>query len=287
MNHNTCWILDVDLRKFFDTLDHRCMRDLLSVRVRDGLVQRLVAKWLKAGVLEAGNITYPQSGTPQGGVISPLLSNIYLHEVLDKWFVEQVKPRLDGYGYMVRFADDFVMGFDNERDARRVLETLHKRFAKYGLKIHPDKTRLVRFERPNDKGPKPETFNFLGFTHYWGRTRRGGYAVKRKTMSTRLTRSLKKIYEWCSEHRHDPLREQYAALCVKVRGHYNYYGIIGNYRSLSSFKHEVERIWHKWLNRRDRGRSLEWDRFRKLLETVIPLPVPKIRHVRYAANPYS
>ena len=183
------WILDVDIRKFFDTIDHGHLRAFLKRRVRDGVLLRLIGKWLNAGVLEDGCITHPETGNPQGGVISPMLSNLFLHYVLDEWFEQEVRPRLKGQSFLIRYADDFVMGFSHEEDARRVLAVLPKRFAKYGLTIHPDKTRLVPFERP-DRGPKqpdtnrrepPGTFDLLGFTHFWSRSLRGNWVVKRKT----------------------------------------------------------------------------------------------------------
>jgi hypothetical protein len=190
-----CWLVEVDLKKFFDTLDHTHLRGFLRQRLRDGVLLRLIDKWLRAGVLEDGVLTHPEAGSPQGGVISPLLSNVYLHYVLDVWFEREVKPRLRGRAFLVRYADDFVMGFACEEDARRVLEVLPKRFGKHGLTIHPDKTRLVPFRRPADRGlatpvgPAPkdteeqvrESFDFLGFTHFWSRSKRGFWVIKRKT----------------------------------------------------------------------------------------------------------
>src|SRR5207247_2654515 len=183
------WIVEVDIRKFYDTLDHAHLRELLQLRVRDGVLLRLIGKWLNAGVLEDGSITLPEAGTPQGGVISPLLANVYLHYVLDVWFEREVKPRLRGRVFLIRYADDFVIGFACEKDARRVLEVLPKRFGKYGLTLHPDKTRLVPFQRPapqppsnsSEHGRRSGTFDLLGFTHYWGRSRKGVWVVKRKT----------------------------------------------------------------------------------------------------------
>jgi len=191
------WIVEVDIRKFFDTLDHAQLRNLLAQRVRDGVLLRLIGKWLNAGVLEDGELSYPDKGTPQGGVISPLLSNVYLHYVLDLWFEQDVKPHLRGRSFLIRYADDFVMGFTCEEDARRVLEVLPKRFGKYGLTIHPDKTRLVPFGHPerrrrDDSGPEgPGSFDFLGFTHYWGRSRKGNAVVRRQTSASRFNRAIR------------------------------------------------------------------------------------------------
>lgn len=279
------WILEVDIRKFFDTLDHGRLRELLSHRIRDGVVLRLIGKWLKAGVMEDGNLTFPDAGSPQGGVISPLLANVYLHYVLDQWFEQEVKPRLHGRTWMVRYADDFVMGFTHESDARRVMEVLPKRFGKFGLTIHPDKTRLVPFERPaprsSGKGQStsgcPGTFDFLGFTHYWCRSRRGYWVVKRKTAADRFRRAVQTVSAWCRWHRHDPVDEQQRKLNQKLQGHYAYYGMTGNFSSLKSFQELVKRSWWYWLNRRNRERSLTWAIMGRLLKRY-PLARPRIVH---------
>jgi group II intron reverse transcriptase/maturase len=286
------WVVEVDIRKFFDTLDHAHLRELLRRRVRDGVLLRLIGKWLKAGVLEEGVHTTPDAGTPQGGVISPLLANVYLHYVLDVWFEQEVKPRLRGHAFLVRYADDFVMGFACEEDARRVLEVLPKRFGKYGLALHPDKTRLVPFRPPRKNPPEaakvpsqPGTFDLLGFTHYWGLSRRGTDVVKRKTARSRFTRALKRIAAWCRSHLHWPLAEQCRILGQKLRGHCAYYGITGNYGALARFRHLVTRIWHTWLARRRRG-HLSWDVFNAVLQRL-PLPPATVVHSVYrrAASP--
>jgi group II intron reverse transcriptase/maturase len=283
------WILEVDIRKFFDTLDHQHLRELLQLRVRDGVILRLIGKWLNAGVLEDGAITTPEAGTPQGGVISPLLANIYLHYVLDVWFEQQVKPKLVGRAFLVRYADDFVIGFENEEDARRVEKVLGKRFAKYGLTLHPDKTRLVAFKRPayqskgsnREEGTKAGTFDLLGFTHYWGKSWRGKWVVMRKTASGRLRRAIKRIAWWCRKNRHEPVGEQHQALRQKLNGHYSYYGITGNARGLSRFLGQVTRLWKKWLGRRRRG-HYPWSEFRQVLQRF-PLPPVKVVHSVYRA----
>jgi RNA-directed DNA polymerase len=285
MAHGGGWILEVDIRKFFDTLGHAQVREFVQLRVRDGVLKRLIGKWLKAGVSEDGNISYPDAGSPQGGVVSPLLANVYLHYVLDTWFIEEVQPRLQGKAHLIRFADDFVILFSHEADARRVMEVLPKRFGKYGLTVHPEKTRLVPFYRPSketddskdDPNQGPGTFDLLGFTHYWGKTRRGGWAVKRKTMSKRLSRAVRSIAQWCRTHRHLPVREQYTKLSQKVRGHYAYYGITANARALANFLAAVQRAWRKWLDRRNSRREMVWERFAKLLQRY-PLPQPRIVH---------
>jgi RNA-directed DNA polymerase len=279
------WILEVDIRKFFDTLGHSNLREFLQHRVRDGVLQRVIGKWLKAGVMEDGNVSYPDAGSPQGGVISPMLANVYLHYVLDTWFAKEVLPRLRGKAHLIRFADDFVILFTHEADARRVMEVLPKRFGKYGLTLHPEKTRLVPFYRPSRKraGSKEElnqrsgTFDLLGFTHYWGKTRWGGWAVQRKTMSKRMSRAVRSIAHWCRTYRHLPVSEQRARLSQKVRGHYAYYGVTGNVRSLLWFLNAVHHAWQKGLNRRNGHREMTWERFTRLLERY-PLPPPRIVH---------
>ncbi len=280
------WILDVDISKFFDTLDKSHLRSFLQHRVRDGVITRLIGKWLKAGVLEQGALSYPEAGTPQGGSASPLLSNLYLHYVLDLWFAQDVLPRLRGRAFMTRFADDVVMGFEHQEDVEKVLRVLHKRLGKYGLTLHPDKTRLVAFGRPSGvSGSKPETFDFLGFTHYWGKSRRGKWIIKRKTAHERLNRGLKRIAEWCRRNRHRPIAEQHKELCQKLRGHYAYYGITGNDLWMQRFRHGVKRAWQKWLHRRSRSSTdMPWDRFNRLLERY-RLPPPRVIHSVYAAKP--
>jgi len=282
-----CWLLEVDIRKFFDTLDHAHLRELLRRRVRDGVLLRLIGKWLNAGVLEEGNLTFPEAGTPQGGVISPLLANVYLHYVLDMWFEREVKPRLTGRAFLIRYADDFVIGFASEQDARRVLGVLPKRFGKYGLTIHPDKTRLVAFRppsRPNRAGTagagRPGTFDLLGFTHYWGLSRQGFWVVKRRTASSRFHRAVKKIAWWLRIHRHEPVAAQHQTLWQKLRGHFAYYGITGNYEGLSRFRYTVVRLWRQWLQRRKRCGFISWANFQRLLERY-PLPPAVVVHSVY------
>jgi group II intron reverse transcriptase/maturase len=283
------WIIDLDIRKFFDTMDHRHIRGILKRRVRDGVLLRLIGKWLKAGVLEGGERSYPERGTPQGGVISPMLSNIYLHEVLDKWFESEVKPRLRGEAFLVRFADDAILVFSSRRDAKRVMEVLPKRFGRYGLSIHPEKTRLVWFGKPGkhevgtQNPPMWDKFDFLGFTHYWGRSRKGQWVVKRKTEMGRFTRALKRVAEWCKRNRHASIGEQQEALSQKLMGHYAYYGITGNFVCLSSFHYEVKKVWRKWLSRRSRGNPMPWERFIEMLRRY-PLPTARVVHSCYAAK---
>jgi group II intron reverse transcriptase/maturase len=292
MDLGGCWLVDVDIRKFFDTLDHAQLRSLLRQRVRDGVLLRLIDKWLQAGVLEDGDLTYPEAGTPQGGVISPLLANIYLHYVLDVWFEQTVKPCLKGRAFLVRYADDFVMGFACEADARRVLDVLPKRLGKYGLTIHPDKTRLVPFRRPANRPARsgcpevpPGTFDFLGFTHYWSQSKQGRWVVKRKTAGSRFHRALTRIAAWCRLNRHVPIGDQYRVLSQKLRGHFAYYGgVIGNVRCLHRFRYEVMRLWRKWLSRRGRRGGWPWARLNRLLRVLV-LPWPRGWVPPCAVNP--
>ena len=274
------WVLEVDIAAFFDTLDPEALQEIVRRRVRDGVLLRMIGKWLNAGVQEQGSITYSELGTPQGGVISPLLANVYLNEVMDQWFAKQVRPRMRGRCQLVRYADDMVLAFEKEDDARRVLEVLPKRLGRYGLKLHPDKTRVVDFRRPGrgkPPGRKPQTFDFLGFTHYWGKTRRGANAVKQKTAKDRFSRSLRRIRQWCREHRHDSLRAQQQALARKLRGYYGYFGIAWNYPALGKFYRGVRAAWRKWLSRRSDTAYISWANMMKLLERF-PLPQPRIVH---------
>lgn len=275
------WVLELDIRSYFDTLDHGQLRQIIERRVRDGAVLRHIGKWLKAGVMEERRLWHPERGTPQGGVISPILANIYLHEVLDVWFHREVMPRLKGRAFLIRYADDAVLGFSLEEDARRVLEVLPKRFARYGLTLHPEKTRLVRFEPKRHEGDdEPGTFDFLGFTHYWDKSRKGKPIIKRKTAGKRLRRAVKRISEWCRAHRHDPLKMQHRALARRMHGHYGYYGITGNSRMLEKFWHATQRAWQRWLSRRSQRAQIKWERFTQLLR-IMPLPPPRIVHSIY------
>lgn len=279
------YIIDLDLRKFFDTVDHTHLRTFLKKRVCDGVITRIIGKWLKAGVTECGQVSYNEAGTPQGGVISPLLSNIYLHEVLDKWFHGTILGLLEAEAFMIRYADDAVLCFKSKRDALRVLKVLQERLGKYGLSLNHEKTRLIEFRRPVifPEKEKRATFNFLGFTHYWGKSRKGRPSIKRKTEKSKLNRSLRVIAEWCKRNRHLKLREQADQLRMKLRGHYNYYGITGNYSSLAKFRHEVVKTWQKWLNRRSNKRDMCWERFSRLL-SYYKLPEARVVHSVYIAK---
>ena len=291
MSLSTSWLIELDIESFFDRVDRALLREMVARRVGDGVIRRVIGKWLRAGVLEGAQLSYPEQGTPQGGVISPLLANIYLHEVLDQWFEEDVKPRLRGRSFLVRYADDAVLGFEREEDAERVFEVLPKRFAKYALTLHPEKTRLLPFHKPgpNDHprggSGQRRSFDFLGFTLYWGRSRKGHRVVRRKTAKDRLSRALRTVEAWCRRHRHAPVLWQHERLSLKLRGHYAYYGMTGNGRSLASFRHHVERIWRKWLRRRSNAK-LPWAQFSAFLQRS-PLPRVRIVHSVYRRSATS
>lgn len=286
MGMNGGIVLEIDIRKFFDNVDRGHMRELVSQRVRDGVLLRLIGKWLNAGVQESGVTSYPEAGTPQGGVVSPLLSNVYLHYVLDEWFAKEVKPRLAGRAFLIRFADDAVIVFDNEKDAQRVLEVLPKRCGQYGLTLHPEKTRKVPFGRPPKGGPKgngkppgdetgPGSFDMLGFTHYWARSRKGNWVIKRKTAKDRVRRVIKRIAHWCRRHRHEPVREQRKHLSAMLRGHYNYYGVTCNLPALRQVYQATRSAWKHWLDRRSSRARMIWTKMEELLKRY-PLPGPNI-----------
>jgi group II intron reverse transcriptase/maturase len=273
------WLLEVDIRKFFDTLDHEHLREILSRRMGDGVMMSLIGKWLNAGVMEGVTLSHPDAGTPQGGVISPILANIYLHEVLDEWFVRDVQPRLSGRGALVRYADDFAFVFEQKQDAERVFAVLPKRFGKYGLTLHPDKTRLVPFYRPDLKDgndDRPGTFDLLGFTHHWGLSRKGQWYVKKRTAKDRFSRTLRRIADWCRTHLHDGVEEQHRALARKLIGHYAYFGVTSNYEALKRLRQRVQEIWRKWLSRRSQ-KGLTWMTMARLMGRF-PLPRPRIVH---------
>ena len=273
------WIIDADIAKFFDTIEPTHLRRILQRRVNDGAILRLIGMWLHVGVLEEGKVVRSETGTPQGGVISPILANIFLHTVLDEWFETTVRGRMGGSCFLVRFADDFVMGYAFKGDAEKVYRVLPKRFARYGLSIHPEKSRLVQFSRPYwRQGKGPGTFAFLGFDHYWDKTRNGGWTIKRKTQGKRLRRFLSGLHEWCRVNRHLNIVEQYQTLKSKLRGHYQYYGVRGNYKMLEVVYEHAEAVWKRWLGRRSSKRPLNWEQWMVRWQAICPLPKPRIVH---------
>lgn len=285
------WVLELDIRKYFDSVNRSNLMALVGQRIGDGVVLRLLSKWLHAGVMEAGQVHYPEAGTPQGGVISPLLSNIYLHEVFDRWFAEVVRGRMKGRVFAVRFADDLVIGFTHRKDAERVYRVIFQRFEKYGLKLHPDKTRLVPFGRPGKGGldgepaHRPGTFDFLGFTHHWGWSQKGYWVIRRKTAAKRLRRTLRAIGDWCRTNRHRGMWDQFKVLVRKLDGHYAYYGITGNGRCLAQVRTGTQKLWRKWLRRRSReSKALTWERMDRFLKEMFVFPYARVVHSIYHAK---
>jgi RNA-directed DNA polymerase len=279
------WVIKIDIKSYFDTISHPKLRAILDQRVRDGVIRRTIDKWLKAGVLENGCVKHSETGGPQGAGVSPILSNLFLHEVLDIWFEREVKPRLKGDAALCRFADDASIICKRLDDAQRVMAVLPKRLEKYGLALHPDKTRLIRFTRPpygkrrkrSEDETWPGSVDLLGFTLYWGRSRRGAWLVRLKTASDRLSRALKRINAWCRAKRHAKIGWQHQKLVLKLRGHYGYYGKTTNNRGVRQFRQGVIKLWWKWLSRRSQRSRLLWDNFHKLLKQY-PLPQAKIVH---------
>jgi RNA-directed DNA polymerase len=275
------WILDADISGFFDSIRHDLLREFLRKKMNDGTIIRFIGKWLNAGVMEEGKWTSSETGTPQGGVISPLLSNVFLHYVLDEWFEQEIKPRMKGRCFLSRFADDFVIGFELESDARRVMDVLPKRFGRFGLTIHPTKTKLIEFGRPKRtqlSGKGKGTFDFLGFTHYWARSKQGYWVIKRKTKRKKMSVVTKAIWNWCKYNRHLPIQVQWKKLCQKLRGHYQYFGIRGNYKPMEVYFEYTERAWKTWLGRRHRNGFIDWETFEKHHRVIFPLPKPRIAH---------
>jgi group II intron reverse transcriptase/maturase len=276
----TQYVLELDISSYFDSIVRKQLMEMVEQRISDATILGLIGKWISIGVMDDGRLLTSETGTGQGQIISPLLANIYLHHVLDVWFEEEVKPRLRGTAFEIRYADDGLLCFQFKEDAERVLEVLPKRFAKYGLTLHPEKTRLVKFGRrahyqAKRTKTKAATFDFLGFTHRCATSRAGTFVVHVSTMKTRLRRGLVAIAAWCRVHLHAPLDYQQQMLNAKLRGHYQYYGRRTNYRSLTKFVHSVRRIWRRWLARRTRGRCLSWQRFNRIL-TRHPLLRPRI-----------
>ncbi len=275
------YILDADIKGFFDNVNHQWLIRFLEVRVADKKFLRYVSRFLKSGVMEEGKYMDTEKGTPQGGVISPLLANIYLHYVLDRWYTKDVQNKCRGFTDLVRYCDDFVICAQHEREAYRILELIEQRFAKFGLELSEEKTRIVEFgrhamERKMKEGQHTETFDFLGFTHYCSRSRKGTFKVGRKTEKKRYTRSLKKIRKFVKGTRNLLKREEiWKRVKLMLLGHYRYYGVNENGRSLQNLRYEVVRMLFKILNRRSQRKSFCWDKFNLYLK-LYPLPQPKI-----------
>ena len=275
------YIVDADIQGFFQHVNQEWLIKCIQVRMKDPNILRLLQRLLKAGILEEGEWEESESGTPQGSIISPLLANIYLHYVLDLWFEKGVKPNIQGEGYIVRYADDFVCGFQYEEDARNFLKALVHQLAKYSLKINSDKSKIIQFGRfaEEDRAKKglgkPETFDFLGFTHFCSQSRIGRFRVKRKTSRKKFQAKIVSFKEWIKANRHKELTEIFTTVKAKLIGHYRYYGITDNSRMITRYRFEVEKLLFKWLNRRSQRKSFTFDQFNRYLERY-PLPNPKI-----------
>ncbi len=277
---NVNWIVNADITGLFDNIDHELLKDVIRDRVNDGGIIRLIGKWLNAGVMEGGNLSYPEKGTPQGGVISPILSNIFLHHILDDWFVKEVQPRLRGRSFIIRFADDFIIGCELKSDAERIMEVLPKRFGRFGLSLNQEKSKVVLFTKPGRKCSKGYgTFDFLGFTFYWERSRQGFWVIKKKTVRKRLSRFMKSIWDWCKSNRHDRIEDQYLKLSQKLSGYYQYFGVIGNYKSLQPVYENAKVAWRYWLSRRSHKGGISWEKFEDIWAKY-SFPRPRIVHNR-------
>ena len=275
MNRKIRYVLDADIEGCFDNFDHGILRELLTKRVKDKGILRLIDQWLKVGIVDGNAMHLNSKGTPQGNIISPLLCNVYLHYVLDQWMMETVRPLLKGEIFMVRYADDFVIGFEYQEDALKVMNTLPKRMNKYGLRIHPEKTKLVDFN-PYGNGKVP-TIDFLGFTHYWTKSKKGIAIIKRRTTAKGLRKGISKIEDYCKDHRHERLKVQHKKLKSKLHGLYQYHGIRSNFQALKAFYRTVHQRWFYWLNRRSQTNSYTWKGYKKLLEHFV-FPRPRIIH---------
>lgn len=270
------YIIDADMQNYFGSINHQCLREFLDQRIKDGVIRRMIDKWLKAGILEDGEVKYPREGTPQGGTISPLLSNVYLHYVLDEWFKEQIEPLLRGESFLIRYADDFLLGFTNREDAMRVMKVLPQRLGKYGLTLHPEKTKLIELQ--DEEGGHSKKFDFLGFTHYMSKSQKGVAVLKRKTSSKKLKASLKRMYEWIKLNREGQPGGIIVELNRKLKGHYSYYGITFNSKMINSFYEQTKRMLFKWLNRCGDREAWTWKKYNQLINEWVPLARPKIYH---------
>ena len=280
-------VVDMDIEQFFNNVDHVWMMKCLEQRIKDTSLLRLIVRFLKAGVMEEGNTMETDRGTPQGGNLSPVLSNVFLHYVLDLWFEKVIKPDLKGYAQLTRFCDDFIVVFERGEEARAFGEALPKRLAKFGLKIKESKSRIVEFGRPvwkraQEEGSKAGTFDFLGFTHYCDKTRKGKFKLNRKTSAKKFRTKLKTLNLWMKSVRNQKsLKEWWPVLRSKLMGHYRYYGVSGNTRALQTYYIQSLRLAYKWVNRRSQKRSYTWASFKKHLDWN-PLPTPRIYHDLYA-----
>ena len=259
------YVAEADIKGYFDNINHEWLGRMLRERIDDGALLHLIEKWLKAGVLDTtGQVLHPATGTPQGGIVSPILANVYLHYVLDLWFEKVVKRHCHGEARLIRFADDFVCAFENQVDAERFYQVLGKRLGKFGLELSAEKTRIIPFSRTIQPGK--EKFDFLGFEFRWGKDRAGKAHLKRRTSRKKLRNSLNQFGEWCKQNRRQKLRDLFGQLNAKLRGYYNYYGVNGNYEGLRQFYDEAMRTLQKWLNRRSQRHRITWESFNAILK---------------------
>lgn len=281
------WIIDIDIKGFFDNVDHHWMMEFLEHRIADPNFNSLISKFMKAGVMEAGKYSKTDKGTPQGGILSPVLANIYLHYVLDLWFEKKLKPETPGYTEMIRYADDFIIGAQTKEQAEQILKEVKERLKKFNLEVSAEKTRIVEFgrfakENARNRGKgKPGTFNFLGLTHYCGESRRGKFLMKVKTDRQRMGNKLKEMNQWLKTNRNRrKIGMLWKSISVKLQGHYNYYGVSGNYKSIQNFYYQVVKLTHKWINRRSQKKSYNVTEFYKYLERH-PLNKPSLVYNMY------
>jgi len=284
------YVIDADIKGFFDNINHKWMVRMLEERISDPHLLRLIKRFLKNGYLEYGKEHKAEQGTPQGGVMSPVLANIYLHYVLDIWFVKIVKKQMDGFVGMVRYADDYIICARYKHEAEETLRVLKDRLGKFGLELAEDKTKLIGFgryavEKSRRQGKKAGTFDFLGFTHFSDKDRKGGFKVGRKTERKRFAVKMREMYLWLKDARKQKPKYWWQILCAKMRGHYQYYGVSGNYCGINRFYEETRRHLFKWMNRRSQRRSFNWERFLQYLERFT-LPKPRIYRNLYVNRSY-
>ncbi len=285
------YVVDMDIETFFDTIDHGWLMRCLRERIKDTSLLRLIGRFLKAGVMEEGKYVEVDKGTPQGGIISPILANIYLHYILDLWFEKAVKKQFKGYGQLIRYGDDFIVCFQSGSEARVFEEKLKQRLDKFGLKIAEGKSRVIGFgrkewEKAQREGGKVATFDFLGFTHYCDKTRRGKFKLGRKISSKRFRQKMKSVNQWLKRVRNQvTLAEWWKVFRLKLIGHYRYYGISGNMQALREFAHETSKLAYKWINRRSQKKSFTYAQYCKF-KKYNPLPAPKIYHLTYTLSSY-
>lgn len=290
MKHSMSYVIDADIEGYFDNVDHGKIVDCLKQRISDGKFLRYIVRMLKSGIMEGRNYYATEKGTPQGGIVSPIIANIYLHYLLDQWFIRDILPNCRGKAEMIRYCDDFLICLEREDDAEELLQQLEQRLERGMLKLSTEKTSIVEFRRPNDrnmnvsaekKGKKPGIFNFLGFTHYWEKSRKGFYKVGRRTENKRLKKAVGKVKVWLRTNRNRmQLKDIWKRVSQMLIGHYSYYGVSGNFRKINQYLHLVERLLFKWLNRRSQKKSFNWEKY-SIYERKFPLPKPKIYHKLY------